>query len=175
MAAEAAILVSLIVAVAENGVIGNAGTLPWRLASDLKRFRRLTLGRPVIMGRKTFQSIGRPLAERDNIVITRQDGFSAPGIHVASGTAEALDMATTFAVTRDADEIMVIGGAEIYQAFLPHAGRIHLTEVHAQARGETRLAPFDRSVWREVARTRAAAGERDDAPMSFVTLERRKA
>jgi len=167
------ITVSLIVAIAENGVIGERGALPWRLSSDLRRFRRLTIGKPVIMGRKTYQSIGKPLPQRDNIIVTRQVDFRADGIHAAASTEAALELAHDLARRRGADEIMVIGGAEIYRALLPHAGRIHLTEVHTEAAGDTRLGPFDPVHWREVARERASAGARDDADMSFVTLERR--
>ncbi|MET0640773.1 MAG: dihydrofolate reductase, partial [Hyphomicrobium sp.] len=123
------LLVSLVVAVSENGVIGRAGALPWRLSSDLKTFRRLTMDKPIIMGRKTFQSIGKPLDRRDNIVVTRDPSFEVAGVSTCETIGDALTLARVLAKTRGADEIMVIGGVDIFDATLPVADRIYLTRV----------------------------------------------
>ena len=134
--------VALIVAVAENGVIGRGGALPWRLPSDLRRFRRLTLGKPMIMGRKTYQSIGRPLDGRESIVLSgRRERYPA-GVHVAASIKEALALAAQLAGARGVEEVAVIGGAEVFAAALPFAERIYLTLVHAKPAGDRRLSPF---------------------------------
>lgn len=161
--------VTLAVAMADNGVIGNAGDLPWRLPEDLRRFKAATLGKPVLMGRKTFESIGRALPGRLNIVLTRQPGWrpSDPAVLVAPDLDSALVLAGPAA------EVTVIGGAEIYALALPRATRVLLTEVHASPEGDTVLPPFDAGAWREVARERWPADERHVHAMSFVTLERR--
>ena len=122
-------MISLIVAASTNNAIGIRGDLPWRLSDDLKRFKAVTMGKPIIMGRKTWDSIGRPLPGRQNIVITRQPGFSAEGCDVVASVAEAV------AIAGDVDEVMVIGGSQIYELALPSADRIYLTRVHARARG----------------------------------------
>lgn len=163
---------ALIVAVAESGVIGRAGGLPWHLSGDLKRFRALTVGKPVLMGRKTFESIGRPLPGRPNIVITRSPGFAPQGVQVAGDLDRALDFARRLAASCECDECMVIGGAAIYEATLPHADRLYLTEVHARIEGDTHFPAIDPAQWREIARERIAAGEKDDHDYSFVTLDR---
>ena len=124
--------IAFVVATAENGIIGRNGKLPWRLPSDLKRFRQVTLGKPVVMGRKTYDSIGKPLDGRENIVVTRQAGFSRPGVHVASSVEQALALGQELAEGRGVDEVMVIGGAEVYRVALPRAERIYLTLVHAE-------------------------------------------
>ncbi len=161
----------LVVARADNGVIGADGGLPWRLSEDLKRFKRLTIGKPVVMGRKTFDSIGKPLPGRHNIVLTRDAGWAAPGVTVATNLAEAIAAAGLDPRAR-ADAIMVIGGAQIYAEALPSATRIELTEVHAVPAGDTRLPAFDPARWRETFREDHAAD--GDAPgYSFVTLVRR--
>jgi len=164
--------ISLVVAVAENGVIGRDGTLPWRVPSDMKTFRRLTMGKPVIMGRKTYDSIGKPLEGRDNIVVTRNAGFDAPGIQRAGGMAEALDLARACASARGVDEIMVIGGAEIFAATLPLADRIYLTRIHARPDGDTKFPELDPSVWREVSRSPIPPDARDDATATLHIIER---
>ena len=132
--------VSIIVAMAENGVIGKDGRMPWHISEDLKRFKKLTLGHPVIMGRKTYESIGKPLPGRTNIVITRNPNFSATGVTAVSSFYEALNVAGQSAGN---DEIFVIGGAEIYTLALPTAKRIYLTRVHGDFAGDTRLPLFD--------------------------------
>jgi dihydrofolate reductase len=160
----------LVVARAKNGVIGNAGALPWHLPDDLKRFKRMTVGKPVIMGRKTFESIGKPLPGRQNIVLTRDSAWAAPGVTVVPNLAEAVAAAGLDPRAR-ADGIMVIGGAQIYAEALPSATRIELTEVDAEPVGDTVLPAFDPARWREVAReAHAADGERPG--YAFVTLVR---
>lgn len=161
--------ITLAVAVADNGVIGNAGALPWRLPEDLRRFKAATLGKPVLMGRKTFESIGRALPGRLNIVLTRQALWqpSDPAVRVAP------DLDAALALAGDASEVTVIGGSEIYALALSRAARILLTEVHAAPQGDTLLPPFDPRLWREVARERWPADERHAHDLSFVELERR--
>jgi len=154
----------LVAAVGENGVIGRAGQLPWRLKSDLAHFRALTIDRPVIMGRKTFQSIGRPLDRRTNIVVTRQAGWSANGAVTASSLDDALDKAG------NAADVMVIGGGEIYRAALTRADRIELTEVHGAFDGDAHFV-FERASWRETARESHTTP--DGLSYSYVTLTRR--
>lgn len=166
------VMLSLIVAVAENGVIGKDGGLPWRLSSDLKTFRRLTMGKPIIMGRRTFQSIGKPLDGRDNIVVTRDPNFVAPGVSVADSVADALTLARVMARTRGADEIMVIGGADIYKVALPAADRIYLTRVHASPDGDRHFPELPSEDWREVSREALPQGERDAHPSTLIVLER---
>lgn len=169
---DKSVRIALVVAVAENGVIGNDGALPWRLSSDLKFFRKITMNKPVIMGRKTYDSIGKPLDGRDNIVVTRNRKFQAPGIVVAFDLEQALRLARERAAERGANEISVIGGAEIYSLVLPQADIIHLTEVHAAPEGDTLFPEFDKTTWREVSRVRHSAGTKDSADFSFVVLER---
>jgi len=158
--------------VAENGVIGRSGALPWRVPSDMKTFRRLTMGKPVVMGRKTYDAIGKPLDGRDNIVVTRNADFNAPGVQIAGGIAEALDLARACAAARGVDEIMVIGGAEIFAAALPLADRIYLTRIHARPDGDTVFPELDPSVWREVSCSPIPPDPRDDAPAMLHMVER---
>jgi len=164
----------LIVAVAENGVIGSGGALPWRLKSDLKRLRALTVGRPVVMGRKTFVSIGRPLPGRTNIVVTRDTHFRAAGAVVTASFADARAIAKGDALRRFATEIAIIGGADIYAQWMTFADRLEITEVHARPEGDTRFAAIDARDWEEVARVRNPAGPDDSADFSYVTYRRRR-
>ncbi len=160
----------LVVARADNGVIGRDGALPWHLPADLRRFKRITVGKPVVMGRKTFVSIGKPLPGRHNIVLSRDAAWRAEGVTVVLNLAEAVAAAGLDPRAR-ADEIMIIGGAQIYAEALPSAVRIELTEVHLSPTGDTVLPAFDAARWREVAREDHPA--QGDAPAhSFVTLER---
>jgi dihydrofolate reductase len=164
----------LIVAVAENGVIGSQGAIPWRLKSDMQRLKALTLGRPVVMGRKTFVSIGRPLPGRTNIVVTRDASFRAAGAIVTTSMEAAHAVARGDALRRSAGEIAVIGGAEIYAQWMECADRLEITEVHARPEGDTYLATIDATVWQEVARVRNSAGPDDSVDFSYVTYRRRK-
>ena len=159
-------VISLVIAMADNGVIGKGGKLPWRIPKDMRHFKALTTGKPCIMGRRTWDSLPKkPLPERPNIVITRDRNFRAGGAIVVHSFAEALAQAGAAA------EICVIGGAEIYNASLLRAGRIHLTEVHVDPDGDTRLCPFDRADWRETAHEDHVTAE--GLRYSYVTLERR--
>lgn len=165
---------ALVVAMGENGVIGKDGALPWRLSTDFKFFRRITMGKPVVMGRRTLDSLTEPLDGRDNIVLTRNEDFRFEGAEIAHGLDEALELAERLGRARGAAEISVIGGAEIFREVLPGSSIIHLTEVHAAPDGDTYFPPFDRSEWREVWRERIDPGPKDDHAMSFVRLERRQ-
>lgn len=162
----------LVVAMAKNRVIGLDGGLPWHISSDLKFFRATTMGKPMIMGRKTYESIGKPLDGRDNIVVTRNTDFAAPGILVAGDMDAALDIARDKARARGVDEIAVIGGAEIYAQTLPLADVIVLTEVHAEPDGDTYFPALKDQDWTEISRTRHEPGPKDSAPFSIVRLER---
>ena len=160
--------VTLVVAVAENGAIGKDGALPWRIPEDLRRFKALTMGRPVIMGRKTWDSLPKkPLAGRRNIVVTRNAEFHAEGAVVAHSFSDALAIAQS----ENPDSVMVIGGAEIFAAALPLARRIELTEIAASPAGDAFMPPIDRAEWREATRTASSSAE--GLNYSFVTLERR--
>jgi dihydrofolate reductase len=167
--------VVLVAAVAENGVIGRGGTLPWRLKSDMQHFRRLTVGRPVVMGRKTYESIGKPLKDRTNIVITRDRGFTADGVMVANSLETAMDMAREDARQRGAESIAIIGGAGIFSEGLAIADRLEITRVHAAPAGDTFFPSIDGKIWRETARMRQDAAPGDDADVSFITYERVRA
>lgn len=164
--------IALIVAVARNGIIGKDGTLPWRLSSDLKTFRRLTMGKPLVMGRRTFDSLGKPLDGRDNIVVTRNSAFHPQGADVFASLDAAMDHARDCAKARNASEIMVIGGAEIFRELLPVADRIYWTEVEADVGGDTIFPAFDRSRWRETAREPIPQGPKDEYAANLVTLDR---
>jgi dihydrofolate reductase len=164
-----------VVAVAENGVIGNNNEIPWRLKADMQRFRAMTLGKPVVMGRKTFLSMKRPLPGRTNIVMARDASFCAPGAVVATSLAAALEVARGDALRRSASEIAVIGGADIFAQWLDRADRLEITEVHARPAGDTRFATPDAAIWQEVARERHPAAAGDSADYSYVTFRRRRA
>lgn len=164
----------LIVAVADNGVIGAGGAIPWRLKTDLQRFRTMTMGKPVVMGRKTFISLRRPLPGRTNIVLTRDSDFRGAGAVVTTSLADARSVATGDALRRFVTEIAVIGGAEIYTQWMGCADRLEITEVHARPEGDTYFAAIDAAIWEEVARVRNSAGPDDSADFSFVTYRRRR-
>ena len=164
----------LVAAVADNGVIGADGAIPWRLKSDLQRFKALTLGKPVVMGRKTFLSLRRPLPGRTNIVMTRDMDFRGLGAVVTTSLAHALAIAKGDALRRFVTEIAVIGGAEIYAQWMGQADRLEITEVHATPAGDTRFGPIDKTVWEEVARAENPSGPDDSAAFSYVTYMRRK-
>ncbi len=164
----------LIVAVADNGVIGAGGAIPWRLKSDMARLKAMTMGKPVVMGRKTFLSLRRPLPGRTNIVLTRDGNFRGPGAVVTTSFTEAQAIARADALRRSESEIAVIGGAEIYAQWMDLADRLEVTEVHARPDGDTHLAAIDRADWEEVARVRNSAGPDDSTDFSYVTYRRRK-
>ncbi len=162
--------IELVVAAARNGVIGLDGAMPWSMPSDLKVFRRLTMGKPIVMGRRTFQAIGRPLDGRTNIVITRDRSYAVDGIQVAHSIEEALDIARR-APGAEAG-IMVIGGGEVYDAVLPHADVIHLTRIDAAPDGDTYFPEPDPAVWREVECSPIPQGPRDQFAAELVRYER---
>ena len=166
--------VVLIVARADNGVIGADGAIPWRLKTDLQRFKTMTMGKPVVMGRKTFISLRRPLVGRTNIVMTRDRNFRRPGAVVTNSLQAAREVAAGEALRRFVTEIAVIGGAEIYAQWMDHADRLEVTEVHASPEGDTRFAPIDKPAWHEVARVRHRGGPDDSSDFSFVSYVRRR-
>jgi dihydrofolate reductase len=159
---------SLVVAVARNGVIGRDNALPWRLPADLAYFKKVTLGHPVVMGRRTHESIGKPLPGRTNIVVTRNRDLVAPGCVVVGSLEEAWKAAG------DADEACVIGGTSLFEESLPVADLIHLTEVEADVEGDTYFPPFDRSQWSEREVSRHPADERHAYPFRIVELTRKR-
>jgi dihydrofolate reductase len=165
--------IALIVAVAENGVIGAGGRLPWRLSTDLRRFKRLTLGKPVVMGRATFAEIGKALPGRRNIVVTRQAGFSAPDVAVAGSLEAALALAAEGAAGLGAAEIMVIGGGEIFAQAIAAAGRLYVTHVHASPAGDAFFPPIDPAVWRVASAEAVPSGPQDSAATTFTIYDRR--
>lgn len=171
MSAEPVVM-SMIVAAARNGVIGRNNALPWRLPDDLRYFRRVTMGKPVIMGRRTFESIGRPLPGRDNIVVSRNRQFAAAGIHVVHDLVQAYTVASASARASGAEELMLLGGAQLYAAALPQIQRIYLTRVHADISGDACLPALDRDSWYEISRQDHAADNGNEFPFSFIVLER---
>ena len=164
----------LLFAVAENGVIGSNGAIPWRLKADVQRLKSMTMGKPVVMGRKTFESLRRPLPGRTNIVVTRDANFRAAGAVVTASFADAQAVALGDALRRLATEIFVIGGAEIYARWMGFADRLEVTEVHAKPQGDTTLAAIDPADWEEVSRVRNSATSDDSADYSYVTYRRRR-
>ena len=164
----------LVVAMAENGVIGRDNRLLWRIKTDIARFRRLTMGRPMIMGRKPFESIGKPLPGRETIVLTRDGEFSAEGVHVAHTWEEAVAKGEELAGKAGADAVAVAGGAEIYALALPHVQTLFLTQVHTAPEGDAVFPSFDRSQFREVRREDHPKGPDDEHPFTFIDLERRR-
>jgi len=163
----------LVAAIGDNSVIGRDGQLPWRLKSDLQHFRKVTMNRPLIMGRKTLESIGKPLPGRTNIVLTRDLALIAPGAVLATSLDAALSFARTDAAKRGVDEIMVIGGSDIFAATMPMADRLEITHVHASPEGDVRFPPIDPEVWQETFREEHFAGPDDDANFTLVTYVRR--
>lgn len=164
---------TIVVAVSRNGIIGRDGDMPWRLSTDLKRFKALTIGKPVIMGRKTFQSIGKPLPGRPNIVITRDAGFAAHGVETVHSLAAAVDRAAALAREAGTDEICVIGGGEIYRQAIATADILHVTHVEAEVSGDTAFPDIDPAVWSADEEFDVPAGEKDTYPTRFVTYRRR--
>jgi dihydrofolate reductase len=163
----------LIAAVAENGVIGRDNTIPWRLKSDQQRLKAMTLNKPVVMGRKTFESLRRPLPGRTNIVITRDASYRAPGAIVTTSFEKACAVALGDALRRSAADIVMLGGEDVYSRALPIADRLEITEVHAAVEGDTRFPAIDPAQWEEVLRVGNPAGPDDSAAFSYVTYRRR--
>jgi len=167
--------ITLVVAVAENGVVGRDGKLPWRLSTDMKRFKSDTIGKPVVMGRKTFEGLGKPLTDRANIVVTRNPGFHPEGAEVVHSLADALSLARVRARgMAGADEICVIGGGEIFTQALPIADRLRVTHVLADVEGDTTFPPIDQSRFVQTSELAFPAGEKDDYPTRYVIYERRR-
>ncbi len=161
-------IISLIWAMDENRLIGVENRLPWKLPADMKWFRRNTLGKPIIMGRKTFDSFGgRPLPERTNIVVTRDKGYQAEGAVIVYSIDEALQAAG------DAEEVMIIGGASFYEQMLPRAERLYITQVHGQFEGDAWFPEFDMGEWREVGREEQPVDEKNSVACSFLSYERK--
>ena len=166
----------LVAAVAENGVIGQGGMLPWRLKSEMQHFRERTWGKPLVVGRKTYESFSRrPLAGRTNIVVSRDRGFATPGAIVAPSLAAALEAARGDALRRGVDAIMVVGGADIYAQSMPEADRLVITRVPLRPAGDTTFPAIDPKLWREVERTDRAAGPDDESAYSVCVYERQAA
>jgi dihydrofolate reductase len=166
------VMIALVVAAADNDVIGSDGRLPWRLKSELAHFRKVTMGKPVVMGRKTFLSIGTPLKRRTNIVVSRDPDFALSGVLVAPSVELALAVARGDALRRGSGEIAVIGGADIYRQTLPLADRIVFTRVHLRPAGDATFPALDPHVWSETGREDFAAGPHDDASFTVVVYDR---
>lgn len=163
---------ALIWAMSRNRTIGRNNALPWHLSEDLKYFKRVTMGKPIIMGRKTWESIGRPLPGRANIVITKDHAFTAPGIKVVHCLEDALSLAESIGLIDGAEEAVVIGGAQIYALALPMADRLYLTQVHAEVEGDAHFPVFDLTQWEELGRDDFSASGPNPYDYSFVVLER---
>jgi dihydrofolate reductase len=157
---------SIIVAMDRNRVIGKGDALPWHISSDLKNFKKITMGKPIIMGRKTHESIGRPLPGRENIILTRDKTYQVEGCTVLHSMDELLKHC------KDVDEVMITGGSEIYKMSLEQATRLYLTEVHTEIEGDTFFPKFDRSEWKELSREDFKVDEKNEFDYSFVLLER---
>lgn len=166
--------IALVVAIGQDSVIGNGGALPWRLSSDMKRFKADTMGKPIIMGRKTYEGIGRPLPGRDNIVISRDPNFDAPGCDVAASIDSALDVARSRACSSDAGEICVIGGGEIYRQCIARADRLYVTHVEGRFDGDTHFPVVEPEDWKAVSQQRFPRGEKDSHATVYTVYERLK-
>ena len=163
---------SIIVAIAENGVIGRNNGLPWTLPGDLIHFKEITMGKPIIMGRKTYDSIGQPLPGRQNIVITRNKNFSPTGVTIVHDVNSAIDKGRLVALENGGGEIIVIGGANIYTKTLPLADRLYVTEVHSNIEGDVTFSNFNQSEWSEISRDYRTAGPNETCNYSFVLYDR---
>ena len=163
--------IALVAAVSRNGIIGKDNALPWHLPADLRHFRRLTLGKPVLMGRRTYESIGHPLPDRINIVVSRTPGYRAPGCIVVDSLEAGIEAG--IAAAGDGEELMIIGGAALYRAALPLAERLYLTRIEADVEGDVRFVDYEAAEWEEVAREEHPADARNPFPYCFVTLQRK--
>ncbi len=166
--------ISIVVAIAQNGVIGAKGGLPWRLSSDLQRFKRDTMGKPIIMGRKTHESIGRPLPGRPNIVVTRDRTYRAEGVDVVNSLADAFTLADVKARCSGMSEVCLIGGGQLYHEGLAFADRLYVTHVMAEPEGDTFFPEISPAEWEPVSREAYPAGEKDSADTLYVIYERKK-
>jgi dihydrofolate reductase len=166
------VTVALIAAIAENGVIGREGRMPWRIPSELQHFRGATMGKPMIMGRKTFAAFKKPLDGRDTIVLTHNRDYAPKGAIAVESVEQALKVAGDCAIARGVPEIMVIGGAEIYASMLPHASRLYLTRVHAEPEGDVRFPELDLSAWRPVENTYHPRSDSDEHDYTVIVYER---
>lgn len=168
-------IISMIAAIGRNKVIGHKNTLPWHLPADFAHFRALTLGKPIVMGQKTFESIGKPLPGRKNIILTLDPNFASEGVTVVHSLDEAIKAAVTSEVPSipQAQEVMICGGASIYQQFLPRAGRLYLTLIHAEFAGDAYFPEWNPREWQEVRREDHQADDKNSVDYSFVTLERK--
>jgi dihydrofolate reductase len=164
----------MIVAAAQNRVIGRDNALPWYLPNDLKYFKKTTLGKPIIMGRKTYESIGKPLPGRTNIVITRQTDYQPDGVKVVHSVAEARDLAESVCLIDGQEEAMIMGGAEIYTLALPDADRLYLTEVHADVDGDAYFPEYDKTEWQEISREDFSAEGPNPYNYSFVVYDKKR-
>ncbi|NKB51397.1 MAG: diacylglycerol kinase [Rhizobiaceae bacterium] len=167
------IRVSIVVAVAENGVIGLEGDMPWQLSTDLKRFKALTLGKPMIMGRKTFIAIGQALPGRTSIVITRDKSWQAEGVVPVHSLETAFSVAKEVALASGQDEVCVVGGGDIYRQSVDFADVIHLTQVHASPTGDTVFPDLDPAIWQEISRQQVPCGEKDTAETTYIIYQRK--
>lgn len=168
--------IAIYVAIAQNGVIGREGGLPWRLSSDLKRFKADTMGKPIIMGRKTWQGIGRPLPGRHNIVVSRDPEFRAEGADTVVSLQDAIALARARSHTvTGVDEICIIGGGQIYEQAMPLANKLHVTHVLADVEGDTKFPPIDPKAWRRVSSRNFPAGEKDSHATRYTVYVRRQA
>ena len=165
--------IALIVAASQNNVIGRNNELPWHLPGDLQYFKTMTLGKPVIMGRKTFESIGRPLPGRDNIVISRQTDYAAKGIEVVSSLEQAIALGKNINLINGIQEVMIIGGAQIYEKSLDLADRVYLTRVQCKVEGDAYFPALDDDEWQEIAREDITAKESNPFDFSYLVLERK--
>lgn len=166
--------VSIVVAVAENGVIGLDGDMPWQLSTDLKRFKALTIGKPMIMGRKTFMAIGQALPGRTSIVITRDKSWQAEGVVPVHSLDMAFSIAKEIAQASGQDEVCIVGGGEIYRQSIDIADVIHITRVHAAPTGDTVFPEIDPEIWQEVSRKHVPCGEKDTAETTYIVYEKRR-
>lgn len=163
---------SFVVAVAKNGVIGRAGGLPWRLSTDMKRFKAITMGKPIVMGRKTWESLGRALPGRLNIVVTRDPDYSAEGAKTAASLDEAIAIAKEGAET-GCEEICIIGGGDIFREAMPKADRLYVTHIEAEIDGDTFLPEIDEDIWQPISSETVPRGEKDIYPTRYVVYQRR--
>ncbi|MFD1199494.1 dihydrofolate reductase [Brucella gallinifaecis] len=167
------VVVSIVVAASENNVIGRDNDMPWKLSTDLKRFKALTLGKPVIMGRRTWESIGRPLPGRPNLVVSRDTAFKAEGASVVNSLEAAIELGRKLATESGVDEICIIGGGKIYAQALPLVDQVHLTRILATIDGDTFFPAIDSEIWQQVSLEEVPAGEKDSHPTRYIRYDRR--